>query len=514
MSEHYDVAIIGGGLAGQLLARQLSRHVPEARVAIFEKAKAAGYKVGESTVELASNYLLRRVGLSRYLYDRHLPKNGLRFFFDTPERDAPLESMSEIGSVALPYLPSFQLDRARLETDLWEMNSEAGVACVRGRVRDVALEADGHRFRCDADDGGREIRARWLVDASGRASVLAKKLSLRVPCSHALAAVWGRFEGVVDFDDVGESSFRDRINHTSRVLSTNHFCYPGYWVWFIPLANGITSVGVVVDKERFDDRWRTAAGFVSFLREHRAVGDLLTSATLVDVMSFGQLSYGTTRYFSEDRWAVIGEAASFTDPFYSPGSDFIALENDMVCDLVARDLRGESDADRRARTEAYDELMRHRFDTTLKIYEGQYGMLGSYALYRMKWDFDIACYYNLWLEPYLRDEHLDTDKIKEGLRQRRFVKAVMKSFADLFGRAEQHLADAGRLFEHNLGAFTGDFPTMRCAEGLGSDASRKAAIRRTADAFNLTRRRALTLLDRPSEGDLPLSHYLTGKPLL
>ena len=122
-----DVAILGGGLAGNLLARQLRRTVPDIRVALFEKATERSYKVGESTVEIASNYLNRRLGLSQYLYDQQLPKNGLRFFFDNAHKDGDLEALSEMGSVALPYHPSFQINRARIESDLLDLNRADGV---------------------------------------------------------------------------------------------------------------------------------------------------------------------------------------------------------------------------------------------------------------------------------------------------------------------------------------------------------------------------------------------------
>ena len=93
----YDVAVLGGGLAGSLLARQLRRRLPGARILLCEKSAKRSWKVGESSVEVACNYFTRRLGLGRYLYEQHLPKNGLRFFFDTPERDGELERLSEIG---------------------------------------------------------------------------------------------------------------------------------------------------------------------------------------------------------------------------------------------------------------------------------------------------------------------------------------------------------------------------------------------------------------------------------
>ena len=78
MRGELDVAVLGGGLAGNLLARQLRRRLPGLRIALFERSPTRSYKVGESTVEIASHYLVRRQGLSRYLYEQHLPKNGIR----------------------------------------------------------------------------------------------------------------------------------------------------------------------------------------------------------------------------------------------------------------------------------------------------------------------------------------------------------------------------------------------------------------------------------------------------
>ena len=62
-----DIAILGGGLAGNLLARQLRRNLPGLSLALFERSRETSFKVGESTVEIASNYLIRRLGLSTYL---------------------------------------------------------------------------------------------------------------------------------------------------------------------------------------------------------------------------------------------------------------------------------------------------------------------------------------------------------------------------------------------------------------------------------------------------------------
>jgi flavin-dependent dehydrogenase len=520
-----DVAIIGGGLAGNFIARQLRRTQPSLRVGMYEKAAEPSFKVGESTVEVGSHYMLRRLGLSSYLYHHQLPKNGLRFFFDGPNRDGDLEQLSELGSNALPFLPSFQLDRATFERDMLQMNRDAGVAISTGaKVSRLELGEGGeaHHFQVRGDDGDFDVKSRWLVDASGRAALVSRAKDLRIKETHACASTWGRFKGVLDIDDLGSEEFRGRARYTSRVLSTNHFCYRGYWIWFIPLSSGVTSVGVVIDKARWRDDMRTADGFLAFLREHAAVAKLLEKAEMIDLLSFGQLAYGTKQFFSSDRWGLVGEAAAFPDPFYSPGTDFIALENDFLCDLISRDFSSQGSADDHAearveRTKLYDDFMKFRFDATMELYRDQYDLLGSFELYSLKWDFDIASYYNLWLEPYMRDQHLDADYLRHQLRQRDLVLGVMKNFAGLFRQVNDHLEAKDGYHRLNLGHFNDKFPTMACAVELGTEGSSRGALRRTGEAFNLARNKALELLDRPvdeSSKPLPISHFLAGKPLV
>ena len=74
----YDLVILGGGLAGGLLARQMRLQRPDLKILVLERATDTSYKVGEATVELFSNYLVRKLGMSSYLYENHLPKNGFR----------------------------------------------------------------------------------------------------------------------------------------------------------------------------------------------------------------------------------------------------------------------------------------------------------------------------------------------------------------------------------------------------------------------------------------------------
>lgn len=505
----FDVAVLGGGLAGNLLARQLRRRLPALRVALFERSTERSYKVGESTVEIASHYLVRRQGLSRYLYEQHLPKNGIRYFYDSPELDLPVEEMSELGTINLPFHASFQIDRARMEGDLLEMNGHDGVDVRIGAdVEEVEIGESGAPHVL-ALGGGERVTARWLVDAAGRGGFLAKRLEWRVlEPEHRMASAWARFEGVADIDELGGEAFRARVRHTSRYLSTLHFLYPGYWIWVIPLGFGVVSVGVTGEPVR-EASVRTPEGLRAFLLRHASMRQLLADAKAVDFGSLARIAYGTKRFFDPRRIALIGEAATSADPLYSPGSDFIALENDFTTELIAREEAGEDAKDWGRRLDLYDRFMAFRHESVMRLYRGLYGMLGSYELMRLKWDFDIGSYHNLWVSPYMTDLLTEPAFLSRQLRQQRFVLGVLDNFRGLFQRVEKELTAQGAYHRKNRGLFSWGLENIDFLPQIGLPRTREETLSQAARTFNIVRRDAWALLGREAGEPWPLQSFVT-----
>ncbi|NEK92200.1 MAG: halogenase, partial [Xanthomonas euvesicatoria] len=88
--------------------------------------------------------------------------------------------------------------------------------------------------------------ARWVVDASGRAGLLKRKLGLAQDNAHDANAVWWRVEGLIDPNGWSQdSNWLQRCTPPDRWRSTNHMCGPGYWFWLIPLSSGAHSLGIV-----------------------------------------------------------------------------------------------------------------------------------------------------------------------------------------------------------------------------------------------------------------------------
>ncbi|HUF82470.1 MAG TPA: FAD-dependent monooxygenase, partial [Burkholderiales bacterium] len=226
--ESYDAVILGGGLAGLTLARQLHLEHPHVRVLVVEKrrhpVREAAFKVGESSVEIGAHYLQVVLKLEPHLRAGQLEKLGLRYFFPQGgNRD--LARRVEVGPPMFPPVPSFQLDRGRLENLLLAELRECRVDVLDGcAVKHLALDPLNHAVGIETRDGQeREVRARWLVDASGRAGLIRRRLGLTRTADHGASACWFRVPERVKVDDWSDDpEWRGRVPSGQRWLSTNH----------------------------------------------------------------------------------------------------------------------------------------------------------------------------------------------------------------------------------------------------------------------------------------------------
>jgi len=344
-----DVVICGGGLAGLLLARQLRRELPALSVSVLERTRRplpdACHKVGESSVETGSQYL-ERLGLGDYLLERQLVKLGLRFF--PGDGNLPVEQRVEIGPSAEPIVRSYQLDRGRFEHDLRGFLEEDGVTLLEGaRVREIVLgqKGAGHRVHYTLDGEERQLAARWVVDASGRAALLRSAMKLKRGTQHAASAGWFRIAGRLDINDLvpaSDTAWHGRPCASERWRSTNHFMGAGYWAWVIPLSTGNTSIGLVVHEELHSfSRVSSLEAVMDFLRQHEPVlARKLEEFEVKDFLCLRKYNNLIARCWSPDRWAIVGEAGAFVDPLYSPGTDFIAFANSFTTELIRLDQQG------------------------------------------------------------------------------------------------------------------------------------------------------------------------------
>ena len=349
MTETYDVVVCGGGLAGLTLARQLKLDYPDISIVVLERASyplpPATCKVGESTVEIAAFYLAESLCLHNYFKNNHLTKLGLRFFYGDGQR--PLSERPEQGLTSFPSVDSFQIDRGIFENDLCEMNKLAGIDVWDGvNVRDIKLSEQDHphlvEFTSATDPTKKVVQGKWMIDAMGRRSFLQRKLKLRTKVEDNHSAAWFRLPGRLDIDELvpkSEGPWHRRVDYGTRRYSTNHLMGPGYWVWIIPLPSGITSVGIVSSEKIHPIiNYNTQEKAIAWLQKHEPVlGNRISDTPFLDFGIRKNYAYSSQQVFSERRWACTGEAAVFSDPFYSTGTNIIGFANTIISRMIGLD---------------------------------------------------------------------------------------------------------------------------------------------------------------------------------
>lgn len=412
----WDVIVIGGALSGAATATLLLRRNPRLRILILERDARFKRRVGESTVEVSSYFLGRVLDLTEHLLEKHLVKQGLRFWF-TNARATTLAECSETGPGYNVRLPGYQIDRAVIDEEVLSRAVAAGAMLRRPvKVHSVTLTAGGlqrvewetasprdaaertavHASTTSPTSGVESTR--WVVDASGFACLLARREGWFTPnTDHPTATVWSRWKGVKNWASRAlAEKFPEWATRTKaiRFTATNHLVGLGWWAWMIPLKGGDVSIGVVFDQRLTDlpEGTRLGERLLALLNTHPVGRELLMNATWNegDVHFRRNLAYRSTQ-IAGDGFALVGDAAGFIDPFYSPGMDWITYTTCATAALIDGSLRGKPKATRIARhntlfTQSYTRWFR-------AVYQDKYFYMGDHELMTLAFRLDLGLYY-------------------------------------------------------------------------------------------------------------------------
>jgi flavin-dependent dehydrogenase len=302
-----DVFVLGGGPAGSTAAALLAER--GWKVVLVDKERHPRFHIGESMLPM-STPIFERLGVREQVERIAMVKYGAEFI--SPQHG---ETVTFDFSKAwdADYPSTYQVRRSELDEILFRNSAAKGAQIVEEcRVTGVEFpqEAGVEVAATMADGTKRAWRARFLVDASGRDTFLARRFGTkRKNHNHNSAAVFGHFTGAKRLPGKEEGNI-------------SIFWFEHGWFWFIPLLDGQTSVGTVCSSDYAKTRGArdVRTFFFDTIAQCPALAARLAGAQLVGerVSATGNYSYYSDRMHG-DRYILVGDAWAFVDPVFSSG---------------------------------------------------------------------------------------------------------------------------------------------------------------------------------------------------
>lgn len=324
-SSECDVLVIGGGPAGSTAAALLAER--GYRVTLLEKAHHPRFHIGESLLP-ANLPLLEKLGVADEVKGIGMEKWGAEFVSPWHEHKQAFEFVEAMDK-SMPM--AYQVRRSEFDEILIRNAARKNARVVEGcQVHDVSFLPDhaGAIVQARHEDGkGETVRAQFVLDASGRDTFLGNRFKAKQRNKqHNSTAIYGHFSGA-------ERNCGKAEGHITI------FWFDHGWFWFIPLADGTTSVGAV--SWPYYLKTRNKKPLAQFLQETIALCPALAArlehAQLVsEVEATGNFSY-VCDHTHGSNYLLLGDAYTFIDPVFSSGvmlamqSAFVGAETVDIC---------------------------------------------------------------------------------------------------------------------------------------------------------------------------------------
>jgi flavin-dependent dehydrogenase len=310
-----EVLVIGGGPAGSTIAALLAQRGRD--VLMLEKSRHPRFHIGESLLPM-SMPMFDQLGVAEEIKRIGMVKLGAEFV--SPWHGAPV--MTDFSDAWDNTWPSaYQVRRDEFDEILFRNAAVKGARITEEcKVTDIKFQPGAEALvnTLNRDGQTQRIRARFVVDASGRDTFLANHFGMKHRNKkHNSAAIFGHFAGAKRLEGEVEGNI-------------SLFWFDHGWFWFIPLADGNTSVGATCWPYYMKTRKTDTSQFLlDTIALCPALAERLKDARLVSpVTATGNFSYLSERASGEN-YILLGDAFAFIDPVFSSGV-FLAMNSSFV----------------------------------------------------------------------------------------------------------------------------------------------------------------------------------------
>ncbi|WP_310631871.1 NAD(P)/FAD-dependent oxidoreductase [Paraburkholderia sp.] len=327
-SESVDVAIIGAGPSGAVAAALLRKSGRS--VLVLERQHFPRFSIGESLLPQSMEYLEEAGMLQAVVEAGFQYKNGAQFMWRDQFTAYDFRDKHSPG-----WGTTYQVERAKFDELLIQCAAQQGAEVRFGHTVLAMQPGDEPLLEVvDESETRYEVRARFVLDASGFGRVLPRLLNLEAPTGlPTRAAIFSHVRDGLALDDF------DR----NKICVATHPEHRDVWFWMIPLAGGRSSVGCVAEAAFFDiPEAEREARLRALIREEPTLNRLIGDAPfLMPVRQIGGYSANVERLHGAG-YALLGNAGEFLDPVFSSGVTIALRSAHMAAKVVDRVLNGET----------------------------------------------------------------------------------------------------------------------------------------------------------------------------
>ncbi len=329
--ETIDVVVIGAGPSGSVVASLLAKQ--DIQCLVLEKEQFPRFSIGESLLPQCMSILEEADLLAAVEAEQFQFKNGAAF---DNGRSATVFDFTKKFSQGPGT--TFQVERGRFDKALADATEAKGVPIryqhqvlsiqqqdqgVLLTVRDLTLQQDY------------QVQSKQVLDASGFGRVLPRLLDLEYPSDFPV-----RHAYFAHFDDAIEDPSFDR----NKILIGVHPQHCDVWYWLIPFPNGVASIGVVAEAERFSEYAQQSPSQIleDFIDQQPRLKQILANRKArFEARSLKGYSANVKSLYG-DHFLLLGNAGEFLDPVFSSGVTIALKSAELAAPLVARKLAGDN----------------------------------------------------------------------------------------------------------------------------------------------------------------------------
>lgn len=343
MHRKKTVIVLGNSISAHIAALYLQKQQPDLHVVIVGKHDPRLPLVGESLTEF-STQVLHDIGLGACLEEGHYHKYGLTFYFKEDIENPADRTYAVHEAVQIPSMPANLINRFTFDEELREVSRSRNIEIIEAKISDVHFDmTNGHTvaYRTLAGADG-SITGRWIVDATGRSRVVAKKQNLEKTNIFPRCSFWFR---LVDFDRAALYRFqavKAKESDFDPYYVTHHFLGRGNWLWLIPVRTAeykdMISIGIVWRPDLYPHTVNSMEKFQECVgQEHPVLNEFVASGKVIDTNLYSNYLYETSHVYSKDGWFLVGDAGDAVDPLYSTGLVMTAIQVTQVNAMIAAD---------------------------------------------------------------------------------------------------------------------------------------------------------------------------------